>query len=140
MLLQPRSAKISMIKFRRRLPSLHRHSLSWRGVPCAAAFACTDFKVQGQTLDNVWLDLRGTRETAEVDGSRTASKVSAESLYVQLSRARHLRGIRLLSEARPQDIEGNKVSQDMQDAMDRLGALSITTVEGTLPWLWRSIA
>jgi len=129
LLLQPRS--VISTKFRGR-PSLRR-----RGLPCAAAFACTDFKAQGRTLDNVWLDLRGTRETVEVDGSRTASKVSPESLYVQLSRARSLRGIRLLSEARPQDIEGNKVSQEMQDAMDRLAALSVTTVEGTLGRLWR---
>ena len=128
LLLQPRSAKISMTKFRGRSSFLHRNSLSRRGLPCAAAFACTDFKVQGRTLDNVWLDLRGTRETVEVDGSRTASKVSPESLYVQLSRARSLRGIRLLSEARPQDIEGNKVSQEMQDAMDRLAMLSTRTV------------
>ena len=130
LLLQPRSAKIST-KFRGR-PWLRR-----RGLPCASAFACTDFKVQGRTLDNVWLDLRGTRETVEADGSRTASKVSPESLYVQLSRARSLRGIRLLSEARPQDVEGNKVSQEMQDAMDRLAALSMTTVERTLGRLWR---
>ena len=137
LLLQPRSAKISMTKFRRGLSSLYRNSLSRRGFSCAATFACTDFKVQGRTLDNVWLDLRGTREMIEPDSSRTASKVSPESLYVQLSRARSLGGIRLLSEARPQDIEGNKVSQEMQDAMDRLAAMSMTTVEGTLARLWR---
>ncbi len=136
LLLQPRSAKIAMTKFRGRASNLRHISVSRKGLPCAAAFACTDFKVQGRTLLNVWLDLRGTRETVEVDDSRTASKVSPESLYVQLSRARSLRGIRFLSEARPQDIEGNKVSQEMQDAMDRLSVLSMKTLEGTLPRLW----
>lgn len=34
-----------------------------RGSPCAAAFACTDYKVQSRTLDQVALELRGTRTT-----------------------------------------------------------------------------
>ncbi|KAM4064037.1 PIF1-like helicase [Hirsutella rhossiliensis] len=34
-----------------------------KGLPCAAAFACTDYKVQGGTLERVALELRGTRTT-----------------------------------------------------------------------------
>lgn len=31
-----------------------------RGLPCAAAFTCTDYKVQSRMLDRVALELRGT--------------------------------------------------------------------------------
>lgn len=34
-----------------------------KGLPCAAAFACTDYKVQARTLERVALELRGTRTT-----------------------------------------------------------------------------
>jgi len=33
------------------------------GLPCVAAFACTDYKVQSRTLDRVALELRGTQTT-----------------------------------------------------------------------------
>ncbi|KFG84187.1 hypothetical protein MANI_116079 [Metarhizium anisopliae] len=36
---------------------------SRKGLPCTAAFACTDYKVQGRTLQRVALELRGTRTT-----------------------------------------------------------------------------
>lgn len=64
-----------------------RHDVVPRGLPCAAAFACTDYKVQGRTLERVALELRGTRSTV-VDGKSVPSQCNAYSLYVQLSRCR----------------------------------------------------
>ncbi|XP_044717282.1 PIF1-like helicase domain-containing protein [Hirsutella rhossiliensis] len=40
-----------------------RKEVTRKGLPCAAAFACTDYKVQGGTLERVALELRGTRTT-----------------------------------------------------------------------------
>jgi hypothetical protein len=63
LLLTPITTKI---EFQRRRP-WRRTEVSRRGLPCAAAFACTDYKVQGRTLERVALELRGTR-TTDVDG------------------------------------------------------------------------
>ncbi|KAM4061627.1 PIF1 protein [Hirsutella rhossiliensis] len=38
-----------------------------KGLPCAAAFACTDYKVQGGTLERVALELRGRGRQTSVD-------------------------------------------------------------------------
>ncbi|KAM4066727.1 hypothetical protein HRG_012156 [Hirsutella rhossiliensis] len=38
---------------------LHFNDVSRKGLPCAAAFACTDYKVQGRTPERVALELRG---------------------------------------------------------------------------------
>lgn len=43
-----------------------------KGLPCAAAFACTDYKVQGRTVERVALELRGSR-TMHIDGQAVAS-------------------------------------------------------------------
>ncbi|KAM4067941.1 PIF1-like helicase [Hirsutella rhossiliensis] len=69
------------------------------GLPCAAAFACTDYKVQGGTLERVALELRGARTTT-VDGRAVPSPCDPYSLYVQLSRCPTLDGIMLVSEVR----------------------------------------
>jgi hypothetical protein len=42
-------------------------NVSRRGLSYAAAFACTDYKIQGRALDRVALELRGTR-TTNIDG------------------------------------------------------------------------
>jgi hypothetical protein len=39
-----------------------QHDVTRRGLPCTAAFAYTDYKVQGRTLDRVALQLRGTEQ------------------------------------------------------------------------------
>ncbi|OAL42691.1 hypothetical protein IQ07DRAFT_471948, partial [Pyrenochaeta sp. DS3sAY3a] len=70
-----------------------------RGLPCTAAFACTDYKVQGRTLDRVALELRGAR-TMNIKGKSVPSRCDPYSLYVQLSRCRSLEGITLLSRVR----------------------------------------
>lgn len=42
--------------------------VSYRGLLCMAAFAYTDYKVQGRTLERVTVELRETR-TMNVDGA-----------------------------------------------------------------------
>ncbi|XP_044714539.1 PIF1-like helicase domain-containing protein [Hirsutella rhossiliensis] len=64
-LLTPISVKITA---QRKRP-WQRNDVSRRGLPCAAAFACTDYKVQGGTLERVALELRGARMTT-VEGGR----------------------------------------------------------------------
>jgi hypothetical protein len=90
-----------------------QHDVSRRGLPCAAAFACTDYKVQARTLDRVVLELRGTR-TTNVGGQAVPSTCDPYSLYVQLSRCRSLDGIMLLSKARERDFVGNTVPEEMR--------------------------
>jgi hypothetical protein len=107
-----------------------------RGLPCTAAFACTDYKVQGRTLDTVALELRGTRTTI-IDGEARASQCDPYSLYVQLSRCTSLDGITLLSRARTKDIVGNKVPSDMIAAEERLERLSQSTIKAEEEaWDW----
>jgi hypothetical protein len=67
-----------------------------RGLLCAAAFAYTDYKVQGRTLEQVALELRRTR-TTNIDGQTVPSQCDPYSLYVQLSRCQSLDGIMLIS-------------------------------------------
>ncbi|KAF1814385.1 hypothetical protein P152DRAFT_456639 [Eremomyces bilateralis CBS 781.70] len=99
------------------------HAVSRRGLPCAAAFASTDYKVQGKTLDRVALELRGAR-TTNIDGQAVPSQCDAYGLYVQLSRCPSLDGIMLLSRARERDIIGNRVPEPMVAAENRLERLS----------------
>ncbi|KAM4062368.1 ATP-dependent DNA helicase PIF1 [Hirsutella rhossiliensis] len=94
-LLTPISVKIQA---QRKRP-WQRNDVSRRGLPCAAAFACTDYKVQGGTLERVALELRGARTTT-VDGRAVPSPCDPYSLYVQLSRCPTLDGIMLVSEVR----------------------------------------
>ena len=58
-----------------------QHDVSRRGLPCSAAFACTDYKVQGRTLRRVALELRGTR-TTNICGQAVPSQCDPYSLYV----------------------------------------------------------
>ncbi|KAF1811533.1 hypothetical protein P152DRAFT_459476 [Eremomyces bilateralis CBS 781.70] len=113
------------------------HDVSRRGLPCAAAFVYTDYKVQGKTLDRVALELRGAR-TTNVDGQAVPSQCDAYGLYVQLSRCPSLDGIMLLSRARERDIIGNRVPDNIVAAENRLERLSEGTIRDAERWDWSS--
>jgi hypothetical protein len=131
-LLTPISTRIEC---QRKRPWQHR-DVSRRGLPCAAAFACTDYKVQARTLDRVALELRGTRTTS-VGGQAVPSTCDPYSLYVQLSRCRSLDGVMLLSKARERDFVGNKVPEQMMQAEQRLEQLSEKTIRAAeSSWDW----
>ena len=103
--------------------------MSRRGLPCTAAFACTDYKIQGETLLEIALELRGTgTKLNTTTGQLEPGKCDPYSLYVQLSRCTSLDGIMLLSKARVQDIVGNKIPQEMFDGEARLEQLCERTV------------
>jgi hypothetical protein len=122
-LLTPLSSKIECA---RRRP-WQRHDVTRRGLPCTAAFACTDYKVQGRTLERVALELRGTR-TVQVYGQAVPSQCDPYSLYVQLSRSTSLQGIMLLSKVLGRDIIGNTVPENMVAAERRLEGLNEATI------------
>ncbi|KAF7534594.1 hypothetical protein G7Z17_g13342 [Cylindrodendrum hubeiense] len=124
-LLTPLSTKISRSVTRR---PWQQHDVSRRGLPCTAAFACTDYKVQGRTLARVALELRGTR-TARVNGETMPGYCDPYSLYVQLSRCPTLDGITLLSKVRMGDMVGNTIPGDMMAAEERLQQLCQETIE-----------
>jgi hypothetical protein len=128
-LLTPLSSKIECT---RRRP-WQRHDVTRRGLPCTAAFACTDYKVQGRTLDRVALELRGTR-TVQVKGEAVQSQCDPYSLYVQLSRSPSLQGIMLLSKVRERDIIGNTVSENMVAAEKKLEELSEAIIREAEAW------
>lgn len=122
-LLIPKTIKIE----RQRKRPWQRGDVTRKVLPCAAAFACTDYKVQGQTLEQVALELRGTR-TTYIDGQAVPSQCDPYSLYVQLSRCTSLNGIMLLSKARERDFVGNRVPDNMVAAEERLEWLSEITI------------
>ena len=130
-LLAPLSSKIECA---RRRP-WQQHDVTRKGLPCTAAFACTDYKVQGRTLERVALELRGTR-TLQVCGQVVPGQCDPYSLYVQLSRCTSLQGIMLLSKVRERDIIGNKVPENMIAAEKRLEELSTNTVREAETWNW----
>ena len=132
-LLMPISTKIEC----KRTRPWQRSDATRRGLPCVAAFACTDYKVQGATFDKVVLELRGTR-TMNVNGEMVPSQCDPYSLYVQLSRCRSLNGIMLLSKVRERDFIGNKVPEDMMAAEERLELLSNVTMAEAETWSWWS--
>lgn len=126
-LLTPMSIKI---EYQRKRP-WQQHALTRRGLPCTSAFACTDYKVQGRTLERVALELRGTR-TTKIDGQMVPSQCDPYSLYVQLSRYPSLDGIVLLSKARENDMVGNRIPHDMAAAEGKLNSLSEETIRRSL--------
>ncbi|KJZ73070.1 hypothetical protein HIM_07454 [Hirsutella minnesotensis 3608] len=112
-----------------------QNDVTRKGLPCTAAFACTDYKVQGGTFERVALELRGTRTTI-VNGRRAVpSQCDPCSLYVQLSRCRTLDGIVLVSRVRERDLVGNRVPEEMTAAQARLERLSEGTLQEALSWL-----
>jgi hypothetical protein len=122
-LLTPISTKIEC----KRTRSWQRSDVTRRGLPCVAAFACTDYKVQGGTFDKVGLELRGTRVT-NINGKMVLSQCDPYSLYVQLSRGRSLNGIMLMFKVRERDLVGNNIPEDMMAAEKRLELLSNRTI------------
>ncbi|KAJ6436263.1 ATP-dependent DNA helicase PIF1 [Purpureocillium lavendulum] len=122
-LLGPMSVKIQ----RQRKRPWQQNDVSRKGLPCTAAFACTDYKVQGRSLDRVALELRGTR-TTNVGGRVVPAQCDPYSLYVQLSRCRTLDGIMLVSKVRERDLVGNRVPEEMRSAQARLEELSDRTL------------
>ncbi|KAM4056410.1 PIF1-like helicase [Hirsutella rhossiliensis] len=129
-LLTPMSVRIQCHRKR----PWQQNDVSRKGLPCAAAFACTDYKVQGGTLERVALELRGTR-TINVGGRAVPSQCDPYSLYVQLSRCPTLDGIMLVSKVRERDLVGNRVPREMTAAQARLEELSDRTVREALCWL-----
>jgi hypothetical protein len=129
-LLTPTSAQIPIEKKKRaKKRPWQRHEVSRRGLPCTAAFACTDYKIQGETLVEIALELRGTgTKLNTTTGQLEPGKCDPYSLYVQLSRCKSLDGIMLLSKARVQDIVGNEIPQEMFDGEARLEQLCERTV------------
>jgi hypothetical protein len=112
-----------------------RHDTSRRGLPYSAAFACTDYKVQGRTLARVALELSRTR-TTEIHGQAVPSQCDPYSLYVQLSRYPSPDGITLVSEARERDFVGNVMPEEMIETERCLGELSDTTISEAETWDW----
>ncbi|KAM4056479.1 PIF1-like helicase [Hirsutella rhossiliensis] len=129
-LLTPMSVRVQ----RQRKRPWQQNDVSRKGLPCAAAFACTDYKVQGGTLERVALELRGTR-TTNVGGRAVPSQCDPYSLYVQLSRCPTLDGIMLVSKVRERDLVGNRVPGEMTAAQARLEELSDRSVREALCWL-----
>lgn len=129
LLLTPLSAKINC---QRKRP-WQQTDCSRKGLPCTAAFACTDYKVQGRTLERVALELRGTR-TTNVNGEAVPLACDPCSLYVQLSRCPTLDGIMLLSRVRERDFVGNKAPESMATVMNRLEELSEKTLIEFKTW------
>ncbi|KAM4054419.1 PIF1 protein [Hirsutella rhossiliensis] len=129
-LLTPMSVKIQ----RQRKRPWQRNDVSRKGLPCAAAFACTDYKVQGRTFERVALELRGARAT-NVDGRVVPAQCDPYGLYVQLSRCRTLDASMLVSKVRERDLVGNRVPEEMSGAQSRLEELCGRTIRGVLRWL-----
>lgn len=71
-----------------------------------------------------------------VGGEMVPTQCDPYSLYVQLSRCRSLEGIMLMSKARERDFVGNKVSDRMIAAEERLELLSNATIRDAETWDW----
>ena len=130
-LLMPVSTKIE----RKGTRPWQQSDVTRRGLPCVAAFACTDYKVQGGTFDMVGLELRGTR-TTNINGEMVPSQCDPTSVYVQLSRPGRMEGIMLLSKVRERDFVGNKIPEEMMTAEERLELLSDATIAEAETWGW----
>jgi hypothetical protein len=86
-LLKPMSTKIES---QRQRPWEQRDVVR-RGLPCTAAFVCTDYKVQGRTLERQVLELRGSRTTT-IGGQAIPTQCDPYSPYLQPSRCPSLEG------------------------------------------------
>jgi len=110
-------------------------NVSRRELSYVAAFAYTDYKVQGKTLDRAVLELRKTRTTI-IDSQAVPTQCNPSNLYMQLSQCPSLNGISLLSKARERDFIGNKVPDNMIAAEERLELLSEATIRDAESWDW----
>jgi hypothetical protein len=98
------------------------------GLPCTPAFAITDYKSQGKTMEQVVLGLYGRYP---------GNKCSFTSFYVQLSRCKSLNGIRLLRPLDHDEFFSIKPSKGMETAMAYLQEQSAATLrkwETTRPY------
>jgi hypothetical protein len=89
------------------------------GIPCTPAFAITDYKSQGKSLEQVVLGLYGRYR---------GDKCSFNSLYVQLSRCKTLNGVRLLRQLKQAEFLSIKPSKGMENAMGYLQERSAATI------------
>ncbi|KAH7117233.1 hypothetical protein B0J13DRAFT_533030 [Dactylonectria estremocensis] len=88
-LLTPTSAQIPIEKKKRiKKRPWQRHNVSRRGLPCTAAFACTDYKIQGETLLEIALELRGTGTKLN---TTTGQLEPGKSIHIACTGAGHSR-------------------------------------------------
>jgi hypothetical protein len=100
--------------------------LARTGLPCAPGFALTDYKAQGRTLEKVLLGLYGRKETK---GGQSTEKCDVLSLYVQLSRCKRLRDIRLIQPIQREHFEQARMHPELIEGVNRLKELARQTVE-----------
>ncbi|XP_044714505.1 PIF1 protein [Hirsutella rhossiliensis] len=127
-LLTPMSVRIQ----RQRKRPWQQNDVSRKGLPCAAAFACTDYKVQGNAGAR-GARVAGTR-TTNVGGRAVPSQCDPYSLYVQLSRCPTLDGIMLVSKVR-RGTWWETGSPGDDRSTGEAGGLSDRTVREALRWL-----
>ena len=94
-----------------------------RQVPMSPAFALTDYKVQGSTYQNAVLDLSWRSKAV----GENASHKRYCSVYVQLSRLRSLKGVRLLQPVTFNDVN-NKMHPQLYKEDSRLEQLAAETI------------
>lgn len=90
------------------------NSISRIQLPLVPAYAYTDYKSQGRTLDVAILDL--------------ASAGSLQGAYVMLSRVKELEGVAILQWFPPRKID-QRLSEEMRDELQRLQNLHVATME-----------
>jgi hypothetical protein len=100
--------------------------LTRTGLPCTPGFALTDYKAQSKTLEKVLLGLYGRKGTK---GYPSMEKCDVLSLYVQLSRCKRLRDIRLVQPIPREHFEQARMYPELIEGVDRLKELARQTVE-----------
>lgn len=94
-------------------------------LPIMPAFAYTDYKAQGRTMEKVIVDLQSCR--------------NLQSVYVMLSRAKSLDGLLILRDFQSKQL-CNPLSGDLRTELNRLDALALETVRTSRgPWTNPSI-
>ena len=88
------------------------YSVSRTQLPLLAAYAYTDYKAQGRSLDDALVD--------------PASALSLQGVYVMLSRVRSLQGLGVLRPFPRKKIH-DRLSEELRDEMRRLDALDAST-------------
>lgn len=96
-------------------PDKSTHTISREQVPLLPAYAYTDYKGQGRSLDTVLVDI--------------ASSKTCQSLYVMLSRVKTLDGLAILRWF-PQERISQSLSHELRDELARIDSLSTSTLHG----------
>lgn len=104
----PRSTSLEYSATRDKKFSVTRYQ-----VPLVPAYAYTDYKSQGRSLDTVIVDLAGCR--------------TAQSLYVMLSRVKTLEGLAVLRWFPPSKV-GKNLSHDLRNELSRIDRLAESTL------------